>query len=62
MTDPVKHDIMDRLNDLEAEGHFIVQRMKALKVLWQQGHRYVNENDGPINLGDNIINFSEYKR
>ncbi len=57
-----KIDIMDRLNDLEMEGHEIVQRMRGLKELWQQGHRYVDDNDKPIALGDNIYNISEYRK
>ena len=56
-----KIDIMDRMDQLQSDGRALVDMLERLRQYHGIGIRYVDENDEPVSLGDNVVNLFEDK-
>lgn len=56
-----KIHIDERMEQIHVDGRALVDMLSRLKQLRDIGIRYVDENDEPVSLGDNVVNLFEDK-
>lgn len=54
-----KHSIEERIAQIHEDGTALVRMLDRLKQYQAIGIRYVDENDEPCSLGENVVNLFE---
>lgn len=56
-----KIDINERIDQIHTDGKALVRMLDILQQYRKIGIRYVDENDEPCSLGENVVNLFEDK-